>query len=889
MSIYSSIDLETFKWVKSEVENTLNMAGDELQKYISSDDKECLSKVANHLHQVVGSLQMLEMRSLSALVMECEQFVEGACSSEIEIENNDVKSIIDNTFDTMRTTFARIESGLPDNPAGSVELINSIRAMRGLDGIEISSLFSPVIDIFPEIDPEKALKDKDYMSRARALRSHYQKFLLKWLRDGNSSAIEKMGVIFGKLLGMSTFGSAARLWWVAAAYADFIRLNNTDKQTVHSRVLRQVGDHFRDVETQGESALVRDSGDELVKIMLFYIGVGDERSERMTEIINAFNLQEYFPALKQEYASFDFDALVIRLQEWHEQEDFPLNSIRQLISGYFEDSDASNDKLDDISKKLTSLEESIASHDLTVIDDVVAQLHRAFNNIREGVVEKNEESGFYMASAFMYVESTVNEPEQVDESWLESGELKVKALNALNNQEELTQDLDGSQLSGQERQALLDVVGAEVEDNLKEIEGNLEAFAKDNSNLELVKGIDSNIRQVRGALQVLGEQKVGLLLKMAEEQFSAIDQGNVAATPELVEALAISIGTMEEYVKGLQVGRTGMDYLLDRSITDLEIAIGNILAKKTKLTDVELLVKEQDRLVDVIAQEPAFLTDNVTTTLQNNMVSIAEQIVTLYGTEETDEEIELDALQAYKKSAIESDDGPRFHDDMDVESIDDKEIAEAVAADEVDGQPSSTEVGKQNAVDENEAPMIDEAIFDIFVEESEEVLEMANEQYAQCLEDPNNRDAIRDLRRGFHTLKGSARMVGLNDAGEIAWFTESLFNYVLDTEKPLTKSVLAFSRSALDEFEKQVGERYQNQHLIDVDAWSAKTERVSLDTDEEIDLDADLTIETNDVEEASELEFVSEMETVSEMEIVDEESVSELEIVDEEAISETEC
>ena len=216
---------------------------------------------------------------------------------------------------------------------------------------------------------------------------------------------------------------------------------------------------------------------------------------------------------------------------------------------------------------------------------------------------------------------------------------------------------------------------------------------------------------MRGALQVLGEQKVGLLLKMAEEQFVAIESGETAATPALVEALAISIGTMEEYVHGLQAGRTGMDYLLNRSITDLEVAIGkrvsrddvedlldtatdslfswlsnqsdfelftdlksslrdlNILAKKTKLSEVELLVKEQDRLVDAISQEPAFLTDNVTANLQNNMVSITEQIVTLYGTEETQEEIESDAELAYKKSAIESDDGPRFHDDMDVEEL----------------------------------------------------------------------------------------------------------------------------------------------------------------------------------------------------------------------------
>ena len=106
-------------------------------------------------------------------------------------------------------------------------------------------------------------------------------------------------------------------------------------------------------------------------------------------------------------------------------------------------------------------------------------------------------------------------------------------------------------------------------------------------------------------------------------------------------------------------------------------------------------------------------------------------------------------------------------------------------------------------------------------------------------------------------------MVGLTDAGEVAWFAESLFNYVLDTEKPLTNSILNFSRDAIDEFEKQVEEKYQNQHLIDIAAWGQKTEKVSLDEDvEEVEIGKDVVpaeelveetpveIEETDVEES---------------------------------------
>jgi len=870
MSIYSNIDLETFEWVKGEVEVTLESAKQELQEYVTSDKKEDLLGLNNHLHQVLGSLQMLEMKSLSALVLESERLVEDFSDEGCSIGKSSFVVLVESAFSALKATFERIENGLPENPTDVVELINQMRAVRGQDQIEISSLFSPMIDVFPEVDSTKALKDKVYIARAHALRTHYQAFLLQWLRDDDNGAVEKMGLVFKKLLQMSTFGSVARLWWVATAYVDFVTNNDLGNKSVHSRIFRQIDDRFRYLELHGESALVTDPGEELVKLMLFYIGVGEVRTERMDEIVDAFALQEYFPALKLATDTIDFAALQERLVQWREKPELPLSLIRQLVTNYFEDEQTDNAQLDEIVGQFTTLKQAAELNDAGLITDVVGKLLDSFSGIRKGIVERNDDVAFHLASAFMFV---VNEPQQVGQNWLQNGELKLQALAAINNQQELSTDMDGSHLTGSERKALLDVVGTEVEENLKDIESNLEKFSAAPQERELLSGIDQKIRQVRGALQVLGEQKVGLLLKMAEEQFIGIENGNTESSPALIEALAIAVGTMEEYVKGLQAGRTGMDYLLDRSITDLEVAIGkkvsrddvedlldkssdslftwlgnqsdfalftnlkstlrdlNILAKKTKLTEVEALVKEQDRLIDVISQEPAFLTDNITNNLQNNMAGITEQIITLYGTEDTAEELQSDEELAYKKSAIEideDDESQRFHDDMELEGLDD-DIVEAVEAG--DTGPSSTEIGKKNAVEENEAPLVDDAIFEIFIEESVEVLEEANIQHKACTNDPNDRTAIRELRRAFHTLKGSARMVGLNDAGEVAWFSESLFNYVLDTEKPLTPSILAFSREALDEFEKQVGERYENQHLLDTQAWGEKTEKLLREDD----------------------------------------------------------
>ncbi|MFT7526314.1 MAG: chemosensory pili system protein ChpA (sensor histidine kinase/response regulator) [Arenicella sp.] len=876
MSAYSTIDRETLKWVKTEVEATLQRSRDALQEFANSDDKSELSHIITHLHQIDGSLQMLELKSLSTLINESERLAEGFTDPDSSISKSSFVTLVEAAFTSLEESLKYIQQGVAENSIQIVELINQIRAVRDLDAIEISYLFSPMIDVYPPAMERQPISDDLYRQRAAVLRARFQAYLLKWLRDDDASALNSIGVIAEKLLNMSTFGAVSRLWWVVMSYVDYAKNNELHNRGVHGRIFREIDDLLRNLVRQGESALVRDPGEELIKIMLFYTGVGAVRTERMDEIVLAFQLQNYLPGLQELAATPDYAHIQTQLEFIHESEDLPLQFIRQLVSAFFEEQDANTESIKEIVEKMQKVEEAFYATDIDVISPVVREATEVFRGLRNGSIENTDDCSFHLAAAIMFVENSLGSLDRVDQDWVSNGELKLRALRALNNQEKIINESDGSNLSGSERQALLDVVGREIEENLKDIEASLEAFFADPNTPELIFGIDGKIRQIRGALQVLGEQKVGLLLQMAEDQFGALQSGARESTNALLEALAISIATMEEYVQGLQVGRSGMDYLLDRSITDLEVAIGKkvsrddvetlldessdalfswtneqsnfslfnglksnlrdllILSKKTGLIEVEELVKEQNRLVDVISQEPAFLTGNIINTLQSNMASIAGQIIQLYGTEETAEEIELDADLAYKKSAIKSDDdGPQYHDDMDVSELG-QELNQQLKNGRVETL-SSTEVGKKHAAENVQNNFVDDVIFDVFVEESGEILEEARKQYAICKANMGDREAIRELRRVFHTLKDSARMVGLNNVGEIAWLSESLFNYVLDTGKSLTESFMDFADDSLWEFSKQLDDNYQNQHLIDVSPWGERTENVILQVDQGID------------------------------------------------------
>lgn len=74
----------------------------------------------------------------------------------------------------------------------------------------------------------------------------------------------------------------------------------------------------------------------------------------------------------------------------------------------------------------------------------------------------------------------------------------------------------------------------------------------------------------------------------------------------------------------------------------------------------------------------------------------------------------------------------------------------------------------------------DPDIKEIFLEEANEVLDEIVPLYEQWQLAPDDLAQLTDIRRGFHTLKGSGRMVGANTSAELAWSIENMLNRILD-------------------------------------------------------------------------------------------------------------
>ena len=78
----------------------------------------------------------------------------------------------------------------------------------------------------------------------------------------------------------------------------------------------------------------------------------------------------------------------------------------------------------------------------------------------------------------------------------------------------------------------------------------------------------------------------------------------------------------------------------------------------------------------------------------------------------------------------------------------------------------------------------------IFIEEAHEVLATLAGTQPVLATNPADREALTTIRRAFHTLKGSGRMVNLGELAEVAYAVEKLLNRRLDERHPADTELL---------------------------------------------------------------------------------------------------
>ena len=109
-------------------------------------------------------------------------------------------------------------------------------------------------------------------------------------------------------------------------------------------------------------------------------------------------------------------------------------------------------------------------------------------------------------------------------------------------------------------------------------------------------------------------------------------------------------------------------------------------------------------------------------------------------------------------------------------------------------------------------------ILDIFLDEATSVVQDAQLALPPLGSDPAEFEHMLLIRRAFHTLKGGARMVGLDEFGAAAWAFEQMMNQWMAEHKKPTDALLALVTQALVAFSNWLQAIKQGQTNVQTEA-----------------------------------------------------------------------
>ncbi|HMH30264.1 MAG TPA: Hpt domain-containing protein [Steroidobacteraceae bacterium] len=96
-----------------------------------------------------------------------------------------------------------------------------------------------------------------------------------------------------------------------------------------------------------------------------------------------------------------------------------------------------------------------------------------------------------------------------------------------------------------------------------------------------------------------------------------------------------------------------------------------------------------------------------------------------------------------------------------------------------------------------EPEAVDPQFVELFIEEAKEEIASVQKAFPLWDQNPMDLEALSSMRRSFHTLKGSGRMVGARAIAEFAWSIENLLNRIIDKTLSRTPGMMALLRNSV--------------------------------------------------------------------------------------------
>ncbi len=805
-----AIDYSTVKWVKQELDTTLKQARQALEAHVENPaDESQLRFCAVHLHQVHGTLQMVELYGAALLAEEMEQVVDALLANTVG-QKQEAYELIMRAILQLPDYLERLVSGGRDQPLALLPLLNDLRAIRGQKLLSENSLFSPDLTVALPAAALVAHSGEDLQTLARKQRHTYQLALLGWFRGKDvTTNLGRLADALGHVQAVCVQDEAQRFWWIAGGLAVALREDWLETSMSTKLLLGQVDRQIKRIIDEGEDALVSAPPNDLLKNLLFYVGRAQDAGEPVSLIKQTYRLSTLLPDRAElEHAQDSMsghNTELMRTVSSAIKED--LAHVKEALDLFLRGGRKAVADLQPAAETLNRVADTLGMLGLGALRKLAQSQAQSSADIVEGRRQPEESALMEIASALLYVESSLE--------GLVQGTAPAQESAA-------DEQTGGMMLPDAEFNQVRGVVANEAIRDIAQTKDAIMAFMENSEDFAVLERVPQLFNQIKGGLLLLNEQCAAELIDAVRGYVADRILVNREVPPDTsLDDLADAISSIEYYLENLREGRVFGGSILDVAAKSLARLGYELNIERAPATEPlgESFAPEMDT-----ADEGVDAAEGLSAGLDDAFfIEVTDIDMPVIGMDVQDLEAPDPFLMA-ESDANET-------QDFSVENIDrsagmagemgDVFSSDAFSEDSVVELPTdSIEIVREPAVTaaEASAPVvpsmhmvmsedIDEEILEIFLEESDEELVNINQNLPNWIANEEDRESLVVIRRSFHTLKGSGRLVGALRIGEFAWGFESMLNRYIDgtiTRSDTLCNLLERAAQALPELIEQI-------------------------------------------------------------------------------------
>lgn len=814
----ATFDLGPLSWVKTEIEHSLAEARTHLDAHAADPaDSKAAKFVTTHLHQVTGALSMVGLGAATRFNEEVERLAATLDDTATRGELPQRIAAAKSGIAALSAYLDNLMAGAADRPMMLSQAYIAVNRARGAKDATESDLFSPDLSVaVPMPEDTIALPTSDALIEAiKHRRNMYQAGLLKLLRDKDlAGGAREMRNATVAIEALQVTSPTRSFWYTASGFFDAVAANPGDAGALAVQLFGKIDQQIK-LLIDG----VQKVPERLFRDILLVIGKSSVATERIKSIRELYRLDSLLalPDAVRDGSTDEKLAIVLRNLR---------DRLQSLKDHWLKFSSGNRPALEPFFLEGEALDKEAQHQPNKDLTQLFHMLAMAGAHLRKSQTPLTESQGLEVATALLFAESALENYFRLSPDFgaqvanvnaRVKGSMTGAVLPALDPGANAL--MDDMTRRAQERMLMFQV-GQEVQVNLSTIETGLDGYFRDASKTSELSPLLPLFSQVQGALAILELDEAAALNQLLRERVSQFASGALRGTGEDAEGVAEGVSALGLYVTALQQS------VADPRQSLLPALIRFGLAAKPAAAEQSLLkspISAAD--VDVAKQKVHALYED----WKHQPEATATRDQLRDAVKELKQEAEL---IADTKSAKQSEEILKVID----ATFDPMKTGVSEALQEI-APEKPTEAPTAQTVQLMDAPTaeIDQELLSIFLEEATEVVGTIRENLAVVRDSPHDREALTTIRRGYHTLKGSGRMVGLTDLGEVAWSCEQVFNKWLKEEKPASESLMYFVDKTSDAFKGWV-EKLQTTGTAHIDGTNIAAMAEQLKNDKELEM-----------------------------------------------------